>query len=291
MAVGGGVPPPEAARGAKGISVVITVVIAVVTFVAGLGLGYFIAPAPVTGPPRLLLGTNTPFPPFEYYNNTTGGGRVLVGFDIELIQTLVTRSGYSYEWRDYTDFNALLLAVGANGVDIAIGAITLSGTTGAERNASMHFTNSYYTSNQGVLKRASDATNYCAATTTCTADDLNKTGLRIAAQTLTTSEFWVEDNAPAATLALYGSVTQVLQALSSSSADIVVIDKPAADGIAKANSAFKVQGTIFTNELYGFAVPRSPQDDPKGLIPKLNSALAAVKTDGTYDALLKKYFG
>src|SRR5207249_11405322 len=65
---------------------------------------------------------------------------------------------------------------------------------------------------------------------------------RSAAQTLTTSEFWVEDNAPAATLALYGSVTQVLQALSSSSADIVVIDKPAADGIAKANSAFKVQG-------------------------------------------------
>ena len=138
---------------------------------------------------------------------------------------------------------------------------------------------------------ASYASAYCAATTTCTADDLNKTGLRIAAQTLTTSEFWVEDNAPAATLALYGSVTQVLQALSSSSADIVVIDKPAADGIAKANSAFKVQGTIFTNELYGFAVPRSPQDDPKGLIPKLNSALAAVKTDGTYDALLKKYFG
>jgi len=290
MAVGGGVPPPEAARGAKGISVVITVVIAVVTFVAGLGLGYFIAPTPATGPPRLLLGTNTPFPPFEYYNNTTSG-RVLVGFDIELIQTLVTRSGYSYEWRDYTDFTALLLAVGSNGVDIAIGAITLSGTTGAERNASMHFTNSYYTSNQGVLKRASDATNYCAATTTCTADDLNKTGLRIAAQTLTTSEFWVEDNAPAATLALYGSVTQVLQALSSSSADIVVIDKPAADGIAKANSAFKVQGTIFTNELYGFAVPRSPQADPKGLIPKLNTALAAVKTDGTYDALLKKYFG
>src|SRR5256884_4850162 len=137
MAVGGGVPPPEAARGAKGISVVITVVIAVVPFVAGLGLGYFIAPTPATGPPRLLLGTNTPFPPFEYYNNTTSG-RVLVGFDIELIQTLVTRSGYSYEWREYTDFTALLLALGWNGVGIPVGAITLSGTKGAGRNASMH---------------------------------------------------------------------------------------------------------------------------------------------------------
>jgi len=290
MAAGGGAPPPEAVRGAKRVSAIVTVVVAVLTFVAGIGLGYFIAPVPVTGPPRLLLGTNTPFPPFEYYNNTTSG-RALVGFDIELVQTLVTRSGYTYEWRDYTDFTALLLAVGSNGVDIAIGAITESGTTGTQRNASMHFTNPYYLSNQGVLKRASDTTNYCAATTTCTADDLNKTGLRIAAQTLTTSEYWVEGNAPAATLALYGSVTQVLQALSSSSADVVVIDKPAADGIAKANPSFKVQGTIFTNELYGFAVPRAPTDDPKGLIPKLNAALAATRSDGTYDALVKKYFG
>src|SRR5207244_12013190 len=114
MAVGGGVPPPEAARGAKGISVVITVVIAVVTFVAGLGLGYFIAPTPATGPPRLLLGTNTPFPPFEYYNNTTSG-RVLVGFDSELIQTLVPRSGYSYEWRAYPQLPALPAPVRALG--------------------------------------------------------------------------------------------------------------------------------------------------------------------------------
>jgi polar amino acid transport system substrate-binding protein len=290
MAAGGGAPPAEAMRGAKGVSAVVTVVVAIVALVAGIGIGYFIAPAPVTGPPRLLLGTNTPFPPFEYYNNSTGT-RVLVGFDIELIQTMVTRSGYTYEWRDYTDFTALLLAVGSNGVDIAIGAITESGSTGAQRNASMHFTNPYYVSNQGVLKRASDATNYCAATTVCDASDLNKTGLRIAAQLLTTSEYWVEGNAPAATLALYGSVTQVLQALSSGSADIVVIDKPAADGIARANPAFKVQGTILTNELYGFAVPRSPVDDPKGLIPKLNAALAAMKADGTYNALLTKYFG
>src|SRR2546430_6168909 len=137
MAVGGGVPPPEAARGAKGISVVITVVIAVVTFVAGLGLGYFIAPTPATGPPRLLLGTNTPFPPFEYYNNTTSG-RVLVGFDIELIQTLVTRSGYSYERRGYTDLAPLLPPVRADGGGLIHGANHLSSQTGKGREDSNH---------------------------------------------------------------------------------------------------------------------------------------------------------
>ncbi len=293
MAAGGGAPPAEAMRGAKGVSAVIVVVVAVVTFLAGLGIGvYVLAPAPATGPQKLLLGTNTPFPPFEYYTNTTPTApQKLVGFDIELIQTLVTRIGYSYEWRDYTDFTALLLAVSSNGVDIAIGAITENGATGASRNASMHFTNPYYLSNQGVLKRASDTTNYCAATTVCTSSDLNKTTLRIAVQDLTTSLYWAQANAANAKLGIYGSVTQVLQALSSRSADIVIIDKPAADGIAKANPTFAVQGIIYTNELYGFAVPRSPTDDPLGLIPKLNAALATARSDGTYTTILNKYFG
>src|SRR2546427_7237738 len=286
MATGGGAPPPEAVRGAKGVSAIVTVVVAVLTFVAGIGLGYFIAPAPATGPPRLLLGTNTPFPPFEYYNNTTSG-RALVGFDIELVQTLVTRSGYTYEWRDYTDFTALLLAVGSNGVDIAIGAITLSGPDGAARNASMKFTDSYYLSNQGVLRRASDTTQYCGGDNVCTAAELNVTGLRIAVQSITTSEGWAKSNAPAATITTYGSVTQVLQALSSSSANIVIIDKPAADGIAKANPAFAGGGTIFTNVMYGFAVPKA---DLLGLVPRLNSALASARSDGTYAALITKYF-
>ncbi len=273
-------------RGAKGVSTVIVVVIAIVTFLAGLGIGaYVLAPAPTTGPPRLLLGTNTPFPPFEYYTNDTA--HKLVGFDVELIQTLVTRIGYTYEWRDYTDFTALLLAVGSNGVDVAIGAITESGADGAARNASMKFTDSYYVSNQGVLKRASDTHQYCGGDNVCTSAELNITGLRIAVQSITTSEGWADSNAAAATISSYGSVTQVLQALSSGSADIVIIDKPAADGIAAANPTFAVQGTIFTNELYGFAVPLG---DPLKIISKLNSALATARSDGTYTAILTKYF-
>ncbi len=287
MAEGGGAPPAAAMRGAKGVSTIIVVVVAVVTFLAGIGIGvYVLAPAPATGPQKLLLGTNTPFPPFEYYTNTTPPK--LIGFDIELIQTLVTRIGYTYEWRDYTDFTALLLAVGSNGVDIAIGAITESGSTGAARNASMKFTDSYYLSNQGVLKRASDTKQYCGGDNVCTSAELNVTGLRIAVQDLTTSLYWAQEFAANATLAIYGSVTQVLQALSSSSADIVIIDKPAADGIANANPAFAVQGTILTNELYGFAVPKG---DPLLLITRLNSALAQAKSDGTYTTILNKYFG
>jgi polar amino acid transport system substrate-binding protein len=283
MAEGGGAPPAEAMRKGKGVSGVIAIVVAIITFLAGLGVGaVFLAPAPPTAAPKLLLGTNTPFPPFEYYDQQER----LVGFDVELIQTLVTRAGYSYEWRDFTDFTALLLAVSASGVDIAIGAITIR----ADRNASLDFTNPYYESDQGILKLTSDTANYCAAAD-CTVAELNRTDLVIGAQEITTSEFWVEDNLPAVVdsnnLKLFPGVTQVLQALTAGSVDIVVIDKPAADGIAAGNTAFTVAGTIQTNELYGFAVANT---DPDGLIPKLNAQLAAIRADGTYATLLDKYF-
>lgn len=283
MAEGGGAPPPEAMRGAKGVSSIVVAVVAVVVFLAGLGVGaLFLAPAPPPALPKLLLATNTPFPPFEYYENN-----VLVGFDVELIQSMVTRAGYSYEWRDFRDFTALLAAVSARGVDVAVGAITMNGQTGANRNQTMDFTNPYYEADQGVLKRAADTTEYCGGDTDCTAVELNVTGLRVGVQEVTTSQFWAEAELMNVDLTILPSVTQVLQALSADNVDVVIIDKPAGDGIAASQPEFEVQGTIQTNELYGFAVANT---DPLGLVPKLNAALASIRADGTYNALIAKWF-
>lgn len=293
MAEGGGAPPAEAMRKPKGVSAIVVIVVAVITFLGGVGLGALVfAPATVAAVPpcaapgtnvtSLLLGTNTPFPPFESRQGTT-----LVGFDIELIQDLVKHAGYACEWVDFRDFNALLAAVASGGVDVAIGAITMNGATGAARNSTLKFTDPYFLSNQGVLKKTSDSTAYCAASD-CVEHDLNKTGLRIGVQELTTSFYWVDSNAKNATVSVKGNVADLLLALQQGNIDIIVIDKPAADGIAASNSQFTVVGTIRTNELYAFAVQKS---DPKGLIPQLNTQLAAVKADGTYAQLIKKWFG
>lgn len=297
MAEGGVAPPEEARRGPKGVSVVVSIVIAVLTFIAGLGLGVYVLAPPVAVATQpcatrgaagvndtvLLLGTNTPFPPFEV--RTPDGA--FEGFDIELIQEMVKRAQYACEWVDFRDFIALLAAVSAGGVNVAVGAITMNGQTGADRNDSMDFTNPYYESDQGILKKTTDTAEYCGGDADCTAAELNVTGLRVGVQEVTTSQFWAEAEIKNVDLTILPSVTQVLQALSADSVDIVIIDKPAADGIAAAQSQFTVEGTIQTNELYGFAVRNN---DPLGLIPKLNNALAAIRQDGTYARLLDKWF-
>lgn len=296
MAEGGGAPPAEAMRGGKGVSAVVAAVIGIVLFVAGFGVGSYIFPqAPPPQGPKLLLGTNTEFIPFEYYDNVTDQ---LVGFDVELIQTMVTRSGYTYEWRDFTDFDALLFAVAAEGVDIAVGAITQNAPPpiGTERNASMDFTLPYFEADQGVLKKKTNPTNYCAAAD-CTVSELNQAGLRVGAQETTTSEFWACDNLPAVAdcstptteagdnLFTFPAVAQVLQALNAGTVDIVIMDLPAAQG--SAGTDFEVDGAIQTNELYGFAVP---EGDPKDILERLNTALTGMRQDGTYARILDKYF-
>ncbi len=288
MVEGGGAPPPEAVRGgaAKGVSIVVAIIIAVVTFVAGLGIGaLFLAPAPTTAAvTHLFVGTNTPFPPFEFRNATTD---IIEGFDIDLIGAILTRSGYTFEMNDFRDFGALLTAVGEGKMDVAVSAITMNGALGAERNQTMSFSDPYYESDQAILALTSDTRTFCADTNDCQASELNLATYKVAFQTLTSSQYWAEDNLGNATLSDYPDVTQVLQTLSSGAVDFVVIDRPAAVGIAAGNAQFRVAGTIQTDELYAFAVAHG---DPLGLLPKINSALAVLKSNGTYDTLVNKWF-
>src|SRR5436309_6192573 len=234
MVEGGVAPPAEAMRGAKGVSIAIVAVVAIVLFVAGVGVGWLVFSPPSAKVSKLFLGTNTPFPPFESRNATTDA---LEGFDIDLIQTIVQRGwGYTecsdtvtnhcYEWNDFRDFSALLAAVSVGRMDIAVGAITMNGAVGAQRNNSMDFSNPYYLSNQGILKRTNDNTAYCAAAV-CTVAELNKTTWVVGAQAITTSEFWVEDNlknvVTAKHLELRPTVEDVLLLLSQGVVNIVVI--------------------------------------------------------------------
>jgi polar amino acid transport system substrate-binding protein len=297
MAGGGAAAPAEAMRGAKGISVVIVAVIAVVLFMAGVGVGWLVFSPPAKRVSKLFLGTNTPFPPFEYYNNST-----LVGFDIELIQAVVHGGwGFNecsdsvttscYEWTDFQTFAPLLAAVGEGRIDIGVGAITENGPTGAKRNATMDFSDAYYLSNQGILKNAGDSTVYCAAEN-CTVTELNRADLKVGVQSITTSEGWALDNLPAVTgannLVSLGTVEDVLLALRNHVVQIVIIDLPTGQRIATANpSLYQVGGIIRTNELYGFAVANN---DPLGLLPIINAQLRKFKSDGTYDALIAKWF-
>ena len=75
-------------------------------------------------------------------------------------------------------------------------------------------------------------------------------------------------------------------ALMAGDVDAVIIDSTAASGyIARNPEKLKVAGEKFTSEALGFVYKQGSD-----LIAPVNAALAAMKADGTLDALYKKWF-
>lgn len=280
-------PPQEAMKSiSKGKFTMAVAVFAAVGFVAGLAVYPVIYPSkPGETAKTFIIGTNTPFPPFESLDSN----ETIVGFDIDLIGTILRNAGKSYQVRDFRDFGALLSSVQTHRVDIAVSAITSSGTTGANRNASMSFSTPYYESDQAVLVRKGYTGITCSPDPVgCTADNIGS--LKIALQAGTSSEFWVSDNVANASsqMTTFPDVTQVLEALRTSSVDIVVIDKPVGDRVVAANpTTYQLAGAVQTNELYSFAVPKG---DPDHLLPIINEQLAAMRSNGGYDQILHRWF-
>ncbi len=284
-------PPPEAVRSgvSKTLFAVTVVIVAILAFLGGLGLGPSVFPS---GPakPIVVVGTNTPFPPFERKNPTTGS---LEGLDVDLINEIGKRNGWDVVWRDFQDWDALLAAIKFRGVDIGASSITsnLPGDAGQQRNDSFDFSNTYYESDQAVLIKTGTTAVSCAATE-CTPDELaNHT---VAVQTLTSSYWWVQGNlvdaakTPASMVKDFGDVNSVIQELLNGGVEWVLVDKPIAQNFVRTNSQLQVEGTIETNELYAFAVANT---DPMQLIPKINGALASMRADGTFTTITNKWLG
>ncbi len=299
MAEGGGAAPPEAVRRgvSKTVFAVIVVVVAIVAFFGGVGLGPLVFPP--AGPANLVVGTNTPFPPFEFRNQSTDE---IQGFDIDLITSVMNKNSLAFDLYDFRDFSALLTAVQTRRVDIVASSVTSNGPVGENRSKVMSFSNWWYEADQGTLKKASDTRTFCADSNNCLASELND--LKIVVQTGTSSEFWVEDNLLArecgtANFTCVPDVVSALNLLASpgpAAPDILVVDLPVAQRTAAQNpSTYATAGTIQTNERYAYVVAKG---DPLGLLPKINAALRTIcgadtppcQTGSEYEQLVAKWF-
>jgi polar amino acid transport system substrate-binding protein len=115
-------------------------------------------------------------------------------------------------------------------------------------------------------------------------DDLK--GKTIGVQTGTTGETYANEHKPeGATVKSFDDTTGLFGALESGDIDAVLQDLPVNAGRVAEDSSVAVVETYATDEQYGFAVKKG-----SALKGELDTALKAVRDDGTYDDLYAKYF-
>ena len=217
---------------------------------------------------QLLVGTDTPFPPFEI-----GQPPNLSGYDIELVNAVAENLGLEVTYQD-TSFDTIFRDVAQGKFDMAVAASTIT----AEREQTVDFSDPYYQANQSlVVASGSDI---------ATQDDL--AGKTVGAQDGTTGEAYANDETDAAQVRGFPEGPDAITALRNGQVDAVIIDQPVAVDATESTAGgdIEIAEEIVTSELYGLAF--GPDSD--ALREAVNGALKEIKDDGTLAKLYEQYF-
>ncbi|MDZ4166835.1 MAG: basic amino acid ABC transporter substrate-binding protein [Coriobacteriia bacterium] len=221
-------------------------------------------------PGTLTAGGEATYPPFELINDAGESE----GFDVDLGKEIAKELGLNYEFKHY-NFDALIvgLQTGAE-FDMITSAMTIK----PERALEIDFSDPYFDAGQILAVRVADAY--------VTLDDL--AGKKIGVQSGTTGEAYTRENAPAdVTVVPFENILQAFQALQNGDVDGVVNDLPISEAIAADPAReVKVVGEVMSSEQYGIGVNK----ENAALRDAINDALAKIKADGRYDAMIEKWF-
>ena len=224
---------------------------------------------------QLIMGTESTYPPFEYTD--TKNGSEIVGFDIDMVRMLGQKAGFTIKVVSM-GFDALIPAILSRQIDIAGAAITIT----EERAKKVSFTQPYYDSGLSILVRKADKDTYKT-------DKALKN--KILCGQLGTSGAAYARTIEGATVKTFNTMNETYMELRNKGCEAVIGDRPTIAYFMTSNARnkklFTLQDTVLNVEQFGFIVAK----DNKKLLARLDKAFEEAKKDGSYKALLVKWFG
>jgi polar amino acid transport system substrate-binding protein len=232
------------------------------------------APAPAPPPAKVyVVGTDAAYAPFESQNEK---GEI-VGLTIDVVNAVAKKAGIEVKFVN-TPWEGIFNALGQGDRDMIASSVTITD----ERKQTMDFTDPYFDAMQLIAVKADSKI--------AKFDDLKKR--KVGVQTGTTGDEAVTKLLGKTSTAVkrFESTPLALKELEAGGVDAVVADNGVVTHYVANNPGAKfktVSDKSFAPEQYGFAVKKGNAE----LLGKLNSGLAGIKTDGTYDKIFAQYFG
>ncbi|MCB1485869.1 MAG: transporter substrate-binding domain-containing protein [Bauldia sp.] len=221
--------------------------------------------------------TENAYTPLNFADPESGEG---IGWEYDAVNEIAKRLNMKVEW-NLSSWDTMIQAVREGQFDIGMDGITITD----ERKDQVDFSVPYMISEQFMLVRAdedrfTDAQSFAA-------DEELLVGAQAGTTNFYTAVYEVldgkEDNPR---IKLFETFGASVQALKSGDVDLVLMDATSAAGYMGASpNSFKIVGGPLGTEAFGFIF--TPGSD---LVAPVNAALAAMKEDGTLEALNKKWF-
>ncbi|WP_448379149.1 basic amino acid ABC transporter substrate-binding protein [Fervidobacterium sp.] len=217
---------------------------------------------------KLIVGTEPTFPPFEFVDEKNQ----VVGFDIDIANELAKRLGVKLEVVNLP-FDSLIPALLQGKIDLIIAGMTIT----EERAKVVDFSKPYFEANQAIVVRKDGKFEPKKL------EEL--VGKKVAVQLGTTGDLVVSE-INGVQVVRFQKFTDAFLELQNGRVDAVVLDEAPAKAYVKKFPKFLISAVVDTGETYGIAVKKGNKE----LLNFVNQTLDILKSSGTYNKLIQKWF-
>jgi len=249
---------------------------------AAVFIGLGVAASQAEGLPDLagksvVVVTENAYPPLQFIDPKTGEQ---IGWEYDAMNEIAKRLNFAVEYQN-TSWDAMIQSVSDAQYEIGMTGISIK----EDRKEKVDFSDPYLRSEMFMLVRGDEDRFTDAASFAAFEDGL------VGAQPGTTP-FYVsvydvlDGNEQNPRIKLMETFGATVQALKTGDVDMVLTDGVAGKGYVEASDGgLKLVGGPLGSDDFGFIFPKGSD-----LVAPVNAAIAAMKADGTIDAINKKWF-
>lgn len=218
----------------------------------------------------LVVGSSATYPPFAYETPA----KQIVGFDVDIITAIAQKAGLKLRVIN-TPWTGIFASLNNGDIDLIVSGVTIND----KRKQSYSFTAPYFEARQLMAVPATS--------TVKTLKDLTgkKVGVVIgsAGDDIASAAF----GKTSPNIRRFESTPVMIQELAASGLDAAIGDNGVIAYRVQEQKRLKtVDDATFPKEYFGIVVKQGN----KALLDKLNAGLTAIKSDGTYTTLYRKWF-
>lgn len=217
----------------------------------------------------LKIGSDTTYPPMETIDEKTGE---VVGFDVDVVNAVCGKINCKPQFVT-TAWDGIFAALAQGEFDMVVSGVSIT----AERDKIVDFSDPYLVVNQAIVVRVADEG--------LTIDDIKKGGT-LAAQTGTTNAQLAEELVGRDKVRLFDTFSAAILSLQNGDVTGVIIDGTSA---AAYEQQFAGELTVGIKGLNADPLGLVFQEGD-GLVDAFNEGLSKIKSDGTLDKLIQKYW-
>ena len=224
-----------------------------------------------------IIGSDATYAPFEYQDDK---GNV-IGFSKDVMQAVADKAGFKVQFVN-KPWEGIFETLNTGDSDVISSSVTITD----ERKGQMDFSEPYFEATQMI------AVNDAKGGDIKSFEDLKKGNHLVSVQTGTTGDIVSQKllGKDSTQIKRFESMPLALKELLASGVDASVGDNGVVQNFVTNNPDAKLRTIVdptFEKEHYGFAVKKGRSDD---LLQKINTGLAGIKSDGTYDKIYAKWF-